>query len=167
MDARPSRVPNTIARRMSPDLRHVNCPTCDALLATLELVFVETPIRGDGLYIGDDESDLRGDPELARTEANDRVIGGRIQVEPGFVNAKRRHHAGYPWYVRGRRPMKRSLQARLPLVITCRCGEEVLVSAPHGAAKWSQLSAEDRADAIIEEAGDRYIQQQVDLELGK
>lgn len=145
----------------------MNCFECNALLGSLEPVIVETPLRTDGLSMGDDDEEPSYDPELDVVQTNERDIGARIALAPGFVNARKRHESGHPWYVRGRRPEKRSPNVRVPFVVTCRCGAEFTVSTPEAVSKWAQLTAAGRVDALIDEAGDRYIQQEIDFRRGK
>jgi hypothetical protein len=54
-------------------------------------------------------------------------VGLRIVLDPGYVNARRRHPSGHRWFVRGRRASSPSPRVRLPAVVTCRCGGEILL----------------------------------------
>lgn len=70
---------------------------------------------------------------LAAYEALTRRVGDqalergfRIDLEPGFANAG---HAleGWPYYVRGKYPERRSPKIRPPVIVQCACGEIVRV----------------------------------------
>jgi hypothetical protein len=93
------------------DGAELGCPTCHRSFANV--VIVRKKVTADV-----DEDD--GSFTIISVDA---PRGARITLEPGFVNAKRRHPSGAAWYVRGRpdRPA-RSLLVPLPAVITCHCG---------------------------------------------
>ncbi len=85
------------------------CPDCGADLADVD------PIRAT-------MHQTNGGPDLTVGR------GFRVTLAPGFVNAKRRHPSGLPWFTR--HPsivLARSPAARAPCVVTCRCGRDVQI----------------------------------------
>ena len=56
----------------------------------------------------------------------------RATLEPGFVNARRRHPSGLPWLVRGRVPSRPSESTRLPVMVTCSCGVDNRLTRSQG-----------------------------------
>ena len=71
--------------------------------------------------------------EDVRPAENRLPVGQRVELAPGFVNARQRHRSGLPWYVRSAQwPDRRMRVARLPAVATCRCGRDV--DLPRGSA---------------------------------
>ena len=85
------------------------CPDCGADLAVVDAIWTTM-------------HQTNGGPDLTVGR------GFRVTLAPGFVNAKRRHSLGLPWFTRHpSNPLARSPAARAPLVVTCRCGREVEV----------------------------------------
>ena len=54
-------------------------------------------------------------------------MGKKVILDPGYVNAKGRSIEGFRWYRPGRRASSPSPRVRLPAVVTCRCGGEILL----------------------------------------
>ena len=106
----------------SPDL---HCPACHRRFAVASvravsvdfLVEEEEPEYEDGPV---------SEPPLAEASVNVQT-GLRITLEPGYVAAPRRHSSGNRWYRPGRSTASPSPHVRLPAVVTCRCGYEMLV----------------------------------------
>ncbi len=56
----------------------------------------------------------------------------RPELVAGFVNAKRRHDTGHPWFVRAGMPTAEAFVIRVPAVVTCSCGSDVLLPQING-----------------------------------
>jgi hypothetical protein len=54
-------------------------------------------------------------------------IGVKLTLEPGFVNAKRRHPSGRRLFVRGRSTASPVPHVRLPAMVSCPCGQDVFL----------------------------------------
>lgn len=137
---RPSgRVDGTYWYDLSPGLAGLDCPACRTRLATGR-------IANSKIVYDDDDDDGH---EYAETV----VIGRRIALEPGFVNHKRLHANGMPWYRRSPdEPGRPSPTVRPPVVIRCRCGQDAEIE---GATSSEQVYAsgdpESRATEVLDE----------------
>lgn len=77
------------------------------------------------------------------------TVGMRVTLEPGFVNATKRHPSGVKrWFVRGPSPSKPAPYVRLPAVVTCACGIDSLIPADREASLWSPMPADRRDDTL-------------------
>jgi hypothetical protein len=91
--------------------RPVDCGRCGRRLAVVSPVLVRVPIPGEGAV-------------------SDIPIGDRVELEPGFVNSTGRqpHPSGIRrHFVRGPNPSRASGTTKLPVVLTCGCGEEAVL----------------------------------------
>jgi hypothetical protein len=128
----------------APASYRIECPACQEHLATTwpQHIQVDAPTVPDLLEDGWGYASWH------------ESRGARVAFEPGFVNAKRRYHllgADYPWYVRGRSPERRSPNARLPAIVTCRCGQDVVLMGP---SEDEQFFATETREQIQERANE-------------
>lgn len=107
------------------------CNACGKPLGRITVLRIDAD--WDEWNVGDHASDL------VVTQTAD--IGARTTLEPGFVNAKRRHPSGARrWLVRGPDPTRPSPEPRLPAVVTCSCGIENLLESR--SQQWSSMTSE-------------------------
>ncbi len=134
------------------------CPACG-----LKVASVATPTLRVVLF---------DDDELGVEAAEDVAVGLRVTLEPGFVNQRRRHVSGLPWYVRGTSPSRRSARIRCPAVVTCGCGQDVLFEGVDDATQfYATTSADRRAEQLerdhVDEANADLAEAENDRRRGK
>jgi len=97
------------------------------------------------------------DDETGANSSRRVPIGAKVVLEPGYVNARRRHASGARWYWPGRRASSPSPKVRLPAVVTCRCGLDVELWVNEDASAFAQGDGNERAaklDSILEAEGE-------------
>lgn len=138
----------------------LHCPACGALIGMA--TSITTDVHIEGAPRTDD----------AWEETRHPGIGVRIRLAAGFVNAGDRHPTGPRWFRLGNRRPTSPPRVRLPAIVKCACGQDVLLRAVgEDTRDYAIADADKRAqkamDDSIEEAGDRWAQSEVDRRLGK
>lgn len=112
-----------------------------------------------------------GSEERTWSEEREALVGARVQLDAGYVNATTRHSSGARWYRPGKNRASPAPVLRLPAVVTCTCGREVGLSLSDDAVTMARATRKARVERLTElliaEAGDQWTQRQVDLERGK
>jgi hypothetical protein len=149
-----------------PGVTTIICPVwaCSFRLGTAQTT-AETTIHASwaGAHLRHDDGHREQEGEVVHAVP----IGTRVTLEPGFVNSTNQHVSGLPWY-RYRRgsPDAPPRGIKVPAMVTCKCGRDVLLAADETARFYATAPAEDRAERLVdeltEEAGDRYIDGLVD-----
>jgi hypothetical protein len=81
-----------------------------------------------------------------------KPVGVTVALEPGFVNAPRRHSSGARWYVPGQHPNRESARVRLPAIVTCPCAEESQLSAvSRDTSGYAQANNQRKSEMLFDE----------------
>lgn len=105
------------------------------------------------------------------TETRDAIVGARIDLDPGYVNATTRHPSGARWYRPGKHAESPSPVVKLPAVVTCRCGRDIGLKLPDEVARMARATKRTRnerlTDLLVTEAGERWAEHQAEVDRGK